>query len=172
MKQTQIGLLDLQRRMGLDNYLPTAWSPWNTEEQRHWNLWFENYWSRDYRSFPGMPGCWLPREGDFPCSSAGNIICLQCRKPWLNSWVRKITWRRDRLPTPIFLGFPGGSDSKESSCNTGDLGSIPGFGRSPGGGNGNPLQYSCLENSVDRGALQAPVCGVANSQTQLSHTWP
>ena len=158
--------------MGLDNYLPTAWSPRNTEEQRHWNLWFENYWSRDYRRFPGMPGCWLPREWDFPCSSAGKIIHLQCRKPWLNSWVRKITWRRDRLPTPIFLGFPGGSDGKESSCNMGDLGSIPGSGRSPGGGNGNPLQYSCLENSVDRGALQAPVCGVANSQTQLSHTWP
>ena len=44
------------------------------------------------------------------------------------------------------VGFPGGSDSKESSCNAGDLGSIPGFERSPGGGHGNPLQYSCLEN--------------------------
>ena len=46
-------------------------------------------------------------------------------------------------------GFPGGSDSKVSACNEGDLGSIPGSGRSPGEGNGNPLQYSCLENSVD-----------------------
>ena len=44
------------------------------------------------------------------------------------------------------MGFPGGSDSKESTCNAGDLGSIPGFGRSPGGGHGNPFQYSCLEN--------------------------
>ena len=44
------------------------------------------------------------------------------------------------------MGFPGGSDSKESACNAGDLGSIPGLGRSPGGGHGNPLQYSCLEN--------------------------
>ena len=54
--------------------------------------------------------------------------------------------RRDRLPTPVVLGFPGGSDGKESACNVGDLGSILGLGRSPGGGHGNPLQYSCLEN--------------------------
>ena len=54
--------------------------------------------------------------------------------------------RRDRLPTSVFLGFPGGSDSKEFPCNVGDLGLIPGLGRSPGGGHGNPLQYSGLEN--------------------------
>ena len=51
-------------------------------------------------------------------------------------------------PTPVFLGFPGGSDSKESACNAGHLGSIPGLGRSPGGGHGNQLQYSCLENPM------------------------
>ena len=50
------------------------------------------------------------------------------------------------------MGFPGGSDGKESACNARDQGSIPGSGRSPGEGNGNPLYYSCLENSVDRGA--------------------
>ena len=50
------------------------------------------------------------------------------------------------------IGFPGGSDGKESACSTGDLGLIPGFRRSPGEGNGNPLQYSFLENSMDRGA--------------------
>ena len=55
-------------------------------------------------------------------------------------------WGRDKLPTPVFLGFPGGSDGKESACNSGDLGSISGLERSPGGGHGNPLQYSCLEN--------------------------
>ena len=49
----------------------------------------------------------------FPDSSAARIW-LQCRRPWFNSWVRKFLWRRDRLPTPIFLGFPGGSDGKES----------------------------------------------------------
>ena len=52
----------------------------------------------------------------------------------------------DRLPTPVFMGFPGGSDGKESTCNEGDLGLISELGRSPGGGHGNPLQYSCLEN--------------------------
>ena len=58
-------------------------------------------------------------------------------------------------------GFPGGSDGKESACNEGDPSLIPGLERSPGGGNGNPLQYSCLENSMDRGAWQATVHGVA-----------
>ena len=66
------------------------------------------------------------------------------------------------------LGFSGGSDGKESACNVGDLGSIPRLGRSPGEGNGNPLQYSCLENSMDRGFWQATVHGVAKNQTQLS----
>ena len=60
--------------------------------------------------------------------------------------------RRDRLPTPVFLGFPCGSAGKESACNVGDLGSIPALGRSPGEGNGNPLQYSCLQNPIDREA--------------------
>jgi len=61
--------------------------------------------------------------------------------------------------------FPGGSDNKESACNAGDQGSIPGLGSSPGKGNGYPLQYSCLENSMDRGAWWAKVHGVAKSQT-------
>ena len=52
----------------------------------------------------------------------------------------------------MYLGLPGGSDGKESTCNAGKLGLIPGLGRSPGEGNGYPLQYSCLENSMDRGA--------------------
>ena len=55
-------------------------------------------------------------------------------------------------PESPALGFPGGSDGKESACNAGDPGSIPGSGRSLGEGNGNPLQYSCLENPMDRGA--------------------
>ena len=65
------------------------------------------------------------------------------------------------------MGFPGGS-GKELVCGAGDSGSIPGLGRSPGEGNGNPLQYSCLENSMDRGVWQATVHGVAKSWTQLS----
>ena len=60
--------------------------------------------------------------------------------------------RSFQMPPQICSSFPGGSDGKASACNAGDLGSIPGLGRSPGEGNGNPLQYSCLENSIDRGA--------------------
>ena len=71
-------------------------------------------------------------------------------------WVRMFPWRRDRLPTPVFLGFPSGSDSKEYACNVGDLGSIPGLGRSPGGGHCNPLQYSCLENPQGQRSLTPP----------------
>ena len=56
-----------------------------------------------------------------------------------SSWVGKIPWRKDRLPTQVFLGFPGGSDGKESTCNPGDLGLTLGLRRSPGGGHGNPL---------------------------------
>ena len=65
-------------------------------------------------------------------------------------------------------GFPGGSEVKVSAWNAGDPGSIPGLGRSPGEGNGNPLQYSCLENSMDGGAWWATVHGVTKSQTRLS----
>ena len=65
-------------------------------------------------------------------------------------------------------GFPGSSDGKESACNSIDLGLIPGSGRSPGEGNGNPLHYSCLENPMDRGAWWATVHGVAKSQTRLN----
>ena len=64
--------------------------------------------------------------------------------------------------------FPGGSDSKASAYNVGDLGSIPGSGRSSGEGNGNPLQYSCLENPTDARAWWATVHGVTKSRTQLS----
>ena len=64
--------------------------------------------------------------------------------------------------------FPGGSESKESAFNAGDLGSIPGLGRSLGEGHGNPLQYSCLENPMDRSPWWATVHGVTKSQTRLS----
>ena len=83
-------------------------------------------------------------------------------------WVRKIPWRREKLSTPVFLGFSGGSDGKESAYNARDLGSVPGSGRSTGRGHGNPLQYSCPENPTNRGAWRATVHGVAKSRTQLS----
>ena len=68
----------------------------------------------------------------------------------------------------IKYGFPDGSDGKESACNAGDLGSILGSGRSPGEGNGNPLQYSCLENPMDRGPWQAISIG-SQSRTEFSN---
>ena len=87
-----------------------------------------------------------------------------------DSWEGKIHWRRDRLPTPVFMGFPCGSAGKESACNAGDLCSVPGLERSLGEGKGYPLQYSGLEISMDSH-------GVAKSRTQLSdfhfhsHMW-
>ena len=90
-------------------------------------------------------------------------ICLQCRRPGFCSWVWKICWNRDGLPTPVFLGFSCGSAGKQSACSAEDLGSIPGLGRSPGEGKGYPLQYSGLENSMD-----CIVHGVAKSRTRLS----
>ena len=65
------------------------------------------------------------------------------------------------------LGFPCGSDGKESASNAGDPGSILGSGRSPGGGNGNPLQYSCLENSMDRGARGRRESGMTEQLTHI-----
>ena len=73
-------------------------------------------------------------------------ICLQCRRPRSDSWVRKIPWKSERLPTPVFLRFPGYSDDEESACNAGGLDLNPGLGRCPGEENGYALQYSCLEN--------------------------
>ena len=67
------------------------------------------------------------------------------------------------------LGFPGGSDGKESACSAGDLGSISGLGRSPGEGNNYTLQYSCLENSINRGARQATAHKITKSW-RLTHT--
>ena len=90
------------------------------------------------------------------------------KRPQFSSWVRKIPCRREQLPTPVFMGFPGGLAGKESACNAGDSGSIPGLQRSPGEGNGYPLQYSGLENSMD-----CIVHGYKESNTteRLSPSW-
>ena len=72
---------------------------------------------------------------------------------WFDPWVRMITWKRDRLHTAVFLAFRDGSDGKESACNAGDLGLIPGLERSPREGHGNPLQCSCLKNSHGQRSL-------------------
>ena len=74
----------------------------------------------------------------FPGSSVGKESACNAGDPGLIP-VGKIPWRRDRLPSPVFLGFPGGSGGKESTYNVGDLGSIPGLGRARGGGHDKPL---------------------------------
>ena len=98
----------------------------------------------EWVAFPLTRGSFQPRDQ----TQVSHIIHLQCRRPQFESWFRKVHWRRDRLTTPIFLGFPCSSTGKESTCNTGDLSLIPGLGRSPEKGKGYPLQYSGLENSI------------------------
>ena len=86
----------------------------------------------------------------------------------LHEVAKSITSHREVIKLPATfrgLGFPGGLDDKESACNAGEQGSIPGSGRSPGEGNGNPLQYSCLENPMDRGDWRATVHAVEQSRT-------
>ena len=99
----------------------------------------------------------------FPWWLCWSRIRLQCGRPRFDPWVGKTPWRREKLPTPVFLGFPGSLAGQESTCNVGDLGAIPALGRSPGEGKGYSLQYSGLENSMD-----CTVHGVTKSQIQLS----
>ena len=102
----------------------------------------------------------LRREGERKGKERKRMHSVRNAAPQSNQFYR----------LPIFyLGFPGGSEDKASACNAGDPGSIPGLGRSPGEGNGNPLQYSCLEYPMDRRAWWATVHRVAKSRTQLSY---
>ena len=84
-----------------------------------------------------------------PDIRASLVAQLQCKRPWVDSWVRKICWRRDRLPIPVFLVFPCSSAGKEVTYKAGDLGLTSGLGRYPGERKGYPLQYCGLENSMD-----------------------
>ena len=99
----------------------------------------------------------------FPGSSVGKKPSCNARRTWFNSWVGKICWRRDGLPTPVFLGFSCGSAGEESAGNAGDLGLIPVLGRSPGEGKDYSLLYPGQENSMD-----CMVHGVAKSWTRLN----
>ena len=97
-----------------------------------------------------------------------------------NIWKKKILWSSRKqtwifhsssiiyIALTLYLGFPGGTDSKESDCSAWDMGLIPGSGRSPGEGSGHPFQDSCLENPMDRGAWWAAVHGIAKSWMRLS----
>ena len=84
-------------------------------------------------------------------------------------WGHKELDMTERLHFHFLLGFPGGSEVKASACNVGDLGSIPGLGRSPGEGNGNPLQYSHLENPMDGGAWWATVHRVTKKSVKARY---
>ena len=100
-------------------------------------------WRRAWQPTP----VFLPRESHGQRSLAGY-------SPWgcTESDTTEMTKQQQQLVVVLLLGFPGDSDGKESTCNAGDPGLIPWSGRSPGEGNGNPLQYYCLENPMDRGA--------------------
>ena len=123
----------------------------------------------------------LPEEGGY-----GSIVCrfhincdaasLQTLQSLPGDTFQLALWQQDQLSRTLYIFllflhskmiFPDGSSSKKSACNAGDSGLIPGSGRSPGEGNGYPLQYSCLENSMDRGAWWTTVHGVENSWTRL-----
>ena len=141
---------------------------------------------KDYRVFRAEGPC---RQADWsqpwicgellkipvPCSILSDFISNTQYVPnmWLYLSIHSLTWYllravHNNLETYIQPYFPGGSDGKESACRTGNLGLIAELGRSPGQGNGNPLQYSCLENSMDREAWWATFHGVTESQTRLS----
>ena len=113
----------------------------------------------DLGSIPGLGRS--PGEGKgYPLQYSGLENSMDCI-------VYRVTKSRTRL-SDFHFHFSQVAQTKESACNVGDLGSVPGLGRSPAGGHGNPLQYSCLENPMDRGAWQATVHGITKSQTRLS----
>ena len=108
--------------------------------------------------------CWVLSQlfhSPLPLSSRGSLFPLVAE----SKEEPKSLLRKDLL---CIMGFLGGSEVKAYACNAGDVCSIPGSGRSPGEGNGHPLQYSCLENPMDGGAWQATVHGVVKSRTWLS----
>ena len=126
---------------------------------------------------------WQLSGGRAPCSSDQQLNKTSTSRYLIDSWLlvggahgSTDQWLRKTCCPVTGCGvirhssgyFPGGSDGKASAYNVGDLGSVPGSGRSPGEGNGNPLQYSCLENPMDWGAWWATVHGVAKSWTQLN----
>ena len=84
---------------------------------------------------------------------------------WFDSWVGKIPWRRDRLPTPVFMGFLGGSDNKKSSCNVGDLDLVSGSGRSPEEGMATHSSIFAFRIPMDKEVWRATVHGVTKNQT-------
>ena len=110
----------------------------------------------------------IRKKKDYP----KEIFCELCH---FKKKKKIVYFKMDCVTLHMTMGFPGGSDGKESACNARDVGSIPGSGRSPGEGNGYPLQYSCLDNSMDWGTWRATLHRVAESDTTeiltQQHTW-
>ena len=104
------------------------------------------------------------QEAGWTCAGGWGRTRRVCAEEQVDAWV---TSSNTTLSNPC-KDFSGGSDGKTSAYNVGNPGSVPGLGRSPGEGNGNPLQYSCLENPMDGGAWSATVHRVAKSRTRLS----
>ena len=132
-------------------------------------------------SGPGPQGAGICPASLEPASCSNCLphlgLIYLCVTSFIFPWIYHDFPRSFQLKSPTWIlavftlllwGFPGGSEVKASGCSAGDLGSIPGLGRSPGEGNGNPLQHSCLENPMDRGAWWSTVHGVAKSRTRLS----
>ena len=127
-------------------------------------------------TFVVIPTGSVQRSG---CDLFGDMGFLSTSLSWYKSVV---IWRRQNLTDTgkkkkkkrkpeISKRVTGGSDDKEWACSVGDLGSVPGLGRSPGEGNGNPLRYSCLENPMDRGACQEPVNPLSMGLWRVRHDW-
>ena len=130
-------------------------------------------WGRHYLYDPYQFGLRSNNtEGTQPCPSTENWIKVLLSMA-LPIKTRPSFPHSQSLPLRSFhmplVGFPGGSEVKASACNTGDLGSIPGSGRSPGEGNGYPLQHSCLENSMDREGWRATPHGVAKCRARIGN---
>ena len=132
---------------------PDAGKNWRQEEKGTtedmmfgWQYWLEGH------EFEQSPGVGDIREAW--CAAVRGVAKSQTR---LSDWTE----------VKVHMGFPGGSDSKESAWNAGDPGWIPGLGRSPGEGNGYPLQYSCLENSMHKGAWQAIFCWLYTNKNRV-----
>ena len=136
-----------------------------TNDSVHMRVNHQAPWKRATSSVDKRADCLMVQSREELLSASP--LCLSA-----STSLSSPTWNHYRLlstsNSEASMGFPGGSDGKESACHARDQGSIPGSGRSSEEGNGNPLQYSCLENSLDRWIWRATVHGVARSQIQLS----
>ena len=139
---------------------------WGNRGSERWGTWLEVTQPVRLEPSPALTQWRWPvgsLQRDYQMHLGSSKLCWALLDVWFPPVSVKI------CPVPSLLrDFPSGSDGKESACNAGDPGSIPGSGRSLGEGNGYPLQCSCLENSMDRRAWRAAVHGVAESQTWLS----